>query len=115
MKNLKKELINYLKSRGGYVEGDEVLVDELVFNINLANEAKEDIKVNGYQTNVTRNPNKDPYYQLNRSVNVYQIALKHINTLYSKLGLSPKDRIMLKLNEAVDIDDELDRILDERG
>ena len=108
----RKGLLTYLKNRGDWIETDEMLVDELIFNIQLGEKAKQDILDEGYKVNVVRDPKKEPYYQVNTAVTVFQVAEKHINTLYSKLSLSPQDRAKLKL-EARDEKDELDILLDE--
>ena len=90
--NLKKSIEGYLKNQDLYHESDDILIQELVFNIELAQEAKADIKLNGLQVNVTRNPDRDPYYQKNRSVDIYQQCLKNVQALFKQLILSPSER-----------------------
>ena len=103
--NLKKSILDYLQSRDMWHESDEVLVDELVFNMGLSKQAKADIKKNGITMNITRDPKRDPYYVKNQSVNTYQQALKNIQSLFRQLSLSPNERQKLKIELSLRKDD----------
>jgi len=107
--SLKKIITDYLKDKDLYHESDEILVDELVFNIDLAKEAKEDIKANGIEVNITRDPKKEPYYIKNKSIDIYQQALKNLQGLFRQLALSPSERQKLKI-ELSSKKDEFDEI-----
>ena len=111
--NLKKSILDYLQSRELYHESDELLIDELLYNIKLAKLAKQDIEENGLQMNITRDPNRDPYYVKNQSVNTYQQCLKNIQSLFRQLSLSPNERQKLKIELALR-KDEFDEIFDEK-
>ena len=95
--NLKKSILDYLQSRDLYHESDEILVEELLYNIKLAKMSKDDIAENGLQMNITRDPNRDPYFVKNQSVNTYQQCLKNIQSLFRQLSLSPNERQKLKI------------------
>lgn len=100
---IRKELIDYLKDKGVYEETDEFQVDELMFNLRLADDAKEDIVENGLKAGERQD-------RVNPSVNVYMSCIKNINTLATKLGITVQERAKLKLtSETVD---ELDSILE---
>lgn len=97
---MKDKIIGFLKSKDNYNEFDEILIDELLFNIEMAEMAKENIRNNGITVNVTRDPNKDDFHQMNRSISVYSTALKGIMTILTKLGTTPQERKKLKMTEA---------------
>jgi len=46
---LKTIVIQELKGRESYVPSDEILIDELLFSIKIADDAKSDIKKEGYR------------------------------------------------------------------
>lgn len=105
---LKKVINDYLEDKGVKDETDKVLVDELIFNIYLGDEAKADIQQRGILVNI-RITGK-PLMQTNQAVNIYSQASKNIQTICTKLGLTVQERTKLKLmTEPVD---ELQSILD---
>jgi P27 family predicted phage terminase small subunit len=110
--NLKKSILEYLQSRDLYHESDDILLDELIFNIKIAKEAKDDIATNGLQTNITLDPTKQPYWVKNQSINTYQQCLKNIQSLFRQLGLSPNERQKLKIELAAK-KDEFDSIFED--
>lgn len=96
-KKIKDIIIEYLDSKGNYNMSDDVLIDELVFNVKLMAECKSGIKEDGYKINITQNPDKEPYWTKSQDVLVYYMALKEVKSLFSTLGITPKDRIKLQL------------------
>jgi len=107
--DLKETIKQYLVDQQLWHESDEILLDEIIFNVEMLNMAKEDIRLNGIQLDITRDPDKEPFYQKNRAVDVYQQALKNIQGLYRQLILSPSERQKLKL-ELSKGEDEFDKI-----
>lgn len=86
-----------LDDRKVYDPSDELLIDELLFNIKISDDAKRDIQERGYQVNVVRDENKPPYYQANPSVSTYLQAVKSIGTILTKLGITVQERTSLKI------------------
>jgi len=110
-KTYKDVLIDYLKSKSNYESIDDVLIDELVFNIRISIQSKEDME-NGDGTlelmrNITRDAEKEDFFQRNRMLDIYNQTLKNITHLYVKLGISPQERIKLKIKLS-EIDDKFD-------
>ena len=101
MKNLIKE---YLIAKDLYHISDDILLNEIEFNIELLEECKADIRLNGHKEDITRDPDKEPFFQKNRSVDVYQQALKNIQTLYRQLSQSPAERHKMKLELKAQLD-----------
>jgi P27 family predicted phage terminase small subunit len=89
----KKEIIELLASINLYEKTDETLIDELIYNYKLADEAKENIELNGAVVNVVRNPEKPPLFQTNQSVSIYNNAIKNITTISTKLGITAIERL----------------------
>lgn len=87
----------YLIDNNLYHESDDILIDEITFNVELLNTAKADIKENGIKSDITRDPDKEPFFQKNRAVDVYGQALKQLTMLFRMLALSPSERQKLKL------------------
>ena len=106
--DLQESIKEYLVDQGLWHESDEVLLEEIIFNIEMMEIAKADIRLNGVQLDVTRDPDKAPFYQKNRCVDVYQMALKNTQGLYRQLVLSPSERQKLKL-ELMKGEDEFDQ------
>jgi P27 family predicted phage terminase small subunit len=99
---LKTIVIQELKGRESYVPSDEILIDELLFSIKIADDAKSDIKKRGLQINVVKDPKKTPYYQQNPNIGVYLSASKSIGNILTKLGITVQERTKLKLNPEED-------------
>lgn len=107
---MKDRIIKYLEKCELDDDINEFLIDELIFNIELAKTAKEDIIKNGIKINITRNHDKKPFYQKNRAIDIYTQALKGITLLCTKLCLTPSDRQKLKI-ERKDAEDRLDKLI----
>jgi len=106
---VKKLIKAYLIDQQLWHESDEILLDEIEFNIEVLEICKIDIRENGIKLDITRDPDKEPFYQKNRAVDVYQQSLKNIQALYRQLILSPAERQKLKL-ELTKGEDEFDKI-----
>ena len=102
----RKQLIDYIKDKGLYEDVDLVMIDELMFNLKVAKQAKKDLNKYGLMMNVSKDPNK-PYFQQSPAVAIYNSAVKNIMNLSRKLALSPLDRKNLNL-EATDEEDGFD-------
>ncbi len=87
----------YLQDKNLYDPTDEILIDELLFNIKISDDAKDDITERGYQINVVRDRMKKPYYQQNPSVGVYLSTSKNLGVLLTKLGITVQERARLSL------------------
>ena len=92
----KNQVKKFLVDKGQYEKIDNSLLDEYIFNLYLCDTAKEDILINGLTVNVVRNPDKDPLYQTNQAVTVYQNAIKNVNAILTKLGITIQERNKLK-------------------
>jgi hypothetical protein len=90
-------------------EVDETMIDELIFNIELINTCKHDLRTEGYRENVTTRPGKKPYWVKSQAFSAYQSCLRNINTLLISLGLTVKERQKLKL--ALNDPDNFDTIM----
>ena len=104
MEEFKNSIEEYLQTRDLYHTSDAILIAELIFNIEVAEDAKKDIRKNGIQVDITRSPDKEPFYQKNRAVDVYQQCLKNIQSLFRQLVLSPQERQRLKIELADGLD-----------
>lgn len=93
----KNLVIKFLKNKGQYEEVDLTLLNEFAFNNYLMDVAKDDIQKRGITINVTKNPDKDDYFLPNPSVTTYNNALKNVNAILTKLGITPAERVKLKL------------------
>lgn len=95
---LKTLVVQTLKEREVYVPSDDILIEELLFSLKIADDAKADIKKRGLQVNVVKDPTKTPYYQQNPNVGVYLSTSKSIGNLLTKLGITVQERTKLRLN-----------------
>ena len=93
---MKQKIKDYLADR--YEETDDILIDELVYNLKLLVTCKKEIDDDGFifvveamsrELNVTT--------KINPLLAVYDGRLKNIKDLCTKLGISPQDREKLKL------------------
>ncbi|HYG03028.1 MAG TPA: P27 family phage terminase small subunit [Chryseosolibacter sp.] len=91
-KNAKQLIITYLKKVNQFEQSDITLIDELVYQLELVNEAKRDIAQRGQMINL-RKTGEEPYYQINFSVSIIQKATKIIQSIYKQLGLDVVSRL----------------------
>ena len=109
IKEVEAKIYEFLKNKGQLEDVDETMIDELIFNIELINTCKHDLRTEGYRENVTTRPGKKPYFVKNQAFSAYQACLRNINTLLISLGLTVKERQKLKL--AMENLDEFDSIM----
>jgi P27 family predicted phage terminase small subunit len=110
----KQEQIEEFLKRKGVKEGiDDTMIEELIFNLKLADEAKEQIYMANGKPELLINTSKkpdEPYYQANPVIKVYNDAFKTIRSISISLGLTPADRHKLGLS-TIETVDELDDII----
>jgi len=104
-----QKVYDFLRAKGQLEDIDETLIKELIFNIELIEQCKSDIRLEGYKINITQNAKKKPYWFKNQSFICYQACLKNINTILISLGLTIKERQKLKL--ALEDPDNFDKIM----
>jgi hypothetical protein len=84
-KKIKAQLTKALKSRGFYQkETDDILIETVIFNLELIREAKAEISKRGQMVNIGKD--KD-FYQINFSVSIFDNSVKSIDTILKQLGL----------------------------
>lgn len=101
IKKLKKQITDHLKSTDLYEKIDDMLIDKLVFNVILCDDAQADILERGMVVNVAK-PENNPYYMTNPSVNVFFSATKMISALCTKMGINATERRKLKIDMSDD-------------
>ena len=94
---IKNIVLKTLKDSQVYDPTDDILIDELLYNIKLSDDAKKDIKKYGFKMNVVKDPDKDPHYQQNPSVGTYISTTKNISSLLTKLGITVQERTKLEI------------------
>ena len=100
MSTIKNKIIEHLKSRADFDENsDMVLIDELVFNINVAKKARVEVKNHGI---IVKNRFGDLIK--NPAFDIYNNAIRNISNISTKLGISRQERMKLK-QEAPEVDD----------
>ena len=96
---LYSDIVKYQKQKGLSESIDLMLIDQLVFNTRLADDAMADIASSGIKVNVRKKADDDdPYWTTNPSVNVYFSALKMISMLCLKLGIGADARHKLGIS-----------------
>lgn len=111
LKKLAKEIRDYLKKYDEYEPADDILIDELVYNLAQVEACKRSIKERGLVINTTRDPNKDPYYTPNPAATQYHNFLRNVKEITGKLGLSPKDRRTLNYLISEDEADDIQQLI----
>ena len=89
-------LIQNLKDSKLWKDSDNLLIDELNFNLTILNKCKDQIENNGLLINITRDQSKDPYYQVNRYITLYQQHFYNVMTIIKVLVSNPRERSKLK-------------------
>lgn len=99
---LKKALIKLLKEKGTYNEAtDNTLIDSILFNIKLIEDAKTDIQSRGSMVNL-RKEGETPFFQINFSISIFHNAVKSINTLLKQLGLEKEKKEADTTSDAIE-------------
>jgi P27 family predicted phage terminase small subunit len=94
-----KRIRDYMISKNAYEDIDENLIEELIFNFFLAEESKINILDKGSIISNIKLVKGVPIEMImaNPSVAIYSQATKSINSICTKLGINPQERIKLKL------------------
>lgn len=91
----KKQIVEHLEALGVKEKPDEILINELVFQIKLAQKLKEKVDtylIKEYKSGAKANPAIDSYLKVTRS----------ISNLCAKLGITVQDRTKLGLKNNED-------------
>ena len=112
MNDFKNKVRTLLKAQGTLEPSDEWLIDELWYNIELSQKAKDSLSNDGLIINTVRDPKKPPYYQKNPLFSVYDTCIKNIQNLYSKLNVAPVDRARIQRAAEEAISDSFDKDFD---
>lgn len=94
----KKQIIEYLQEKNIYQDVDVMLVDELLFNLQMIKNCKKEIKDKGVLIDIARPDADREYYQQNPAIAVYNKSVKNLLDITRKLSLSPVDRSILKID-----------------
>lgn len=94
----KKQIIEYLKNKNIYDDCDVMLVDELIFNLQMIKNCKKEIKDKGVLIDIARSDADREYWQQNPAIAVYNKSVKNLLDITRKLSLSPLDRSALKID-----------------
>ena len=113
LSSIKQLINNYLLDKKQLESIDETLIDELIFNIEMAEQCKSDMRDKDgkliYQINTTTNARKKAYWVKSQAFVAYQCCLKNINTILISLGLTIKERAHLK-SEIEEGEDEIAKL-----
>jgi len=94
----KKQIIEYLQEKNIYQDVDIMLVDELIFNLQMIKNCKKEIKDKGVLIDIARSDADREYWQQNPAIAVYNKSVKNLLDITRKLSLSPVDRSILKID-----------------
>ncbi|HHX68034.1 MAG TPA: P27 family phage terminase small subunit [Gallicola sp.] len=94
----KKQIIEYLKNKNIYDDCDVMLVDELIFNLQMIKNSKREIKDKGVLIDIARADADKEYWQQNPAIAIYNKSVKNLLDITRKLSLSPLDRSALKID-----------------
>jgi hypothetical protein len=94
MRGIKSSIIKYLGDKKNYQDYDKAIIQELISVQDLANKCKK-----AYKTNT-------PFIGKTKKEDVifYLQCVQKINDIYTKLGITPQERVKLKLEEAKTIE-----------
>ena len=109
LKSIEEKILKYLEEKTNIDEIDTSLVSELLFNIELIEKCKEEMRTNGFILNASVRRNARPTYYRSQYFNAYQQCLKNINTILTSLALTPRERQKFKL--AIEEGDRFDEIM----
>jgi len=109
---LRERIIEHLKTKGTYDPNvDDDQVDELIENSMFAKRIfKELLKEGAILHLVDRSGN--PYTKMNPAMNAYQMMMRNVFQMSSKLGISRSDRLKLKIVE-MKREDEFSKLMNE--
>ena len=92
---MKNEIKEYLENKGLFDKNDLVIIEELVYNVEISGVLKADIESEGIV--ITTSTKYGDVRKLNPSFQAYQLTLKNIKELSTKLALTVQERSKLKL------------------
>lgn len=81
-KGFKKSIIDYLSEEGLYHASDDKLIDELIFNFDILENARQDLEKRGLVIDGKRNV----------YLEIYNTVIRTVKELEKHLNLSPYDR-----------------------
>lgn len=83
-KKIRTEIVKALKQKDDYEkDSDDILINELLFNLEMVSAAKDDIRLRGTIQDIGKDK---PYYQVNNSISVYHSATDKILRILKQLG-----------------------------
>lgn len=83
IRNLKKNIINYLKDKQHFEEIDETLIQEYVANVHYARDARKEIKRDGITLTETRNGKGGVEYEIKRKHPAFDVYI--FGSLHQKI------------------------------
>ena len=92
-----ENVITHLKESDLYKESDEIIINELYFNLNILEKCKSEIDNSELLVNITRRKEKQPYFHINRYLQLYQQHFQNIMQIIQVLVASPRERSKLKM------------------
>jgi P27 family predicted phage terminase small subunit len=109
VKNLKKQIVDFLTDKGEYESYDESLVNEYVANVEYCLASRRDIKKHGITITEIRNTRGEEYpiKKKNPSFDIYYKSLESMRHIAGKLAITPADRIRLKMIAEEEVGDDL--------
>lgn len=109
MANLRSRIINHLTEKGNFdPQVDEDMIDDLIDNCMLAKTLFKRIMTEGAVLEYTTTSGSR-MIKMSPALNAYQMVMRNVYQLSSKLGINRNDRMKLKIIEKKQ-QDELDRI-----
>lgn len=92
-----EELISKLRDElGSLTPSEEILFNELIISMKIMAKANTEITSNNLLTNITRNKDKDPYFQINRYLQIRNEQFKIFMKLFESMNLTPKEKAKQK-------------------
>jgi P27 family predicted phage terminase small subunit len=107
---IRSKVVEHLKAKGNFEDVDDYNIDLLIDNLYFMNLMKQQVVEEGCVIDVTTG-NGFTTRKLNPAFTAYQMSLRNVHQIASKLGISRRDRIALKLVQEKETKDELDAIL----
>lgn len=104
-KSLKNDIISHLIKKGNYdPDVDNYIIDMILDNLEYAQQMKSRLDVEGCVVDMA-NGNGIVSTKMNPAFGIYQMCQRNIHQAAAKLGISRKDRMMLKIVEQKEADD----------
>jgi hypothetical protein len=93
-----EELITKLSDElGTLAPSEEILFNELIISMKIMERANAEIaKATSLLSNITKKDGKEPYYQINRHLQIRNEQVKIFTKLFEMMNLSPKDKAKQK-------------------